>query len=525
MNLNDLLKNPVFFISAFVVGLLAILGAIMPNQFASVSETLYGFTTTYFGWFYLIAVFMFTAFLLVLAITRFGKIRLGGENERPEFPFFTWIGMLFSAGLGVGLVFWGVAEPMSHYFESPFPDIEDHSVESARVGMGYSFFHWGMNQWSIFTLVGLIIAYLQYRKKRDGLVSTALEPITGNNANIKTTVDSLAVIATVIGIATSIGLGVLQMNGGLNAVFGIPNNGWIQILIIVLIFIAYMISSTTGLHKGIKYLSNVNMSLIVLLLLFVFITGPTVFILNSFVLGLGDYITNIIQYSLRLTPYEGGTWVRDWTIFYWAWVIAWSPFVGAFIARVSRGRTIREFIFGVMIVPPLISLFWFATFGGTALHSDLKNGTNIAEAVNADVTVALFEMLQILPLPTLSSLLAILLVATFLITSADSAAYILGSMTTKGSLTPPMRVKMIWGVLLAAIAGVLLFAGGLEALQTASLIAALPFALIMLLMIAALIKLLRKDVVPISKRELRRYKRMQDRLEQLEEDKDNQPKS
>ncbi len=524
MDYKQLMKNPVFMISSIVIGLLAITGAIFPEQFGRVANLLYGFTTDYFGWFYLIAVFIFVVFLIGLAFTRFGKIRLGGEKEKPEFPFYTWVGMLFSAGLGVGLVFWGVAEPMSHYFNAPFPGIEDQSQEAARVGMGYSFFHWGMNQWAIFTLVGLVIGYLQYRKKRDGLVSTALEPITGNRRGMKTTIDSLAVIATVIGIATSIGLGVLQMNGGLNAVFGIPNSGWVQIAIIAVIFIAYMVSSTTGLHKGIKYLSNVNMTLIILLLIFVFIFGPTVFILNAFVLGLGDYISNFVQYSLRLTPYQGGTWVRDWTIFYWAWVIAWSPFVGAFIARVSRGRSIREFIFGVMIVPPLISLFWFAAFGGTALYSDLNEGTAIAEAVDADVTVALFEMLNTLPISTISSLLAILLVATFLITSADSAAYILGSMTTGGSLSPPMRVKLVWGVLLAAIAGVLLFAGGLEALQTASLIAALPFGVIMLLMIAALIKLLRKDVVPVSKRDLRRYKRVKERYEELEKQNNEEEK-
>ncbi|MGP4073885.1 BCCT family transporter [Piscibacillus sp. B03] len=525
MNTKDLWKNPVFTISALVVGILVVLGAINPKGFNSVAGILYEFTTYNFGWLYLIAVFIFTLFLFGLALTKYGRIKLGGDKEKPEFPFYTWIGMLFSAGLGVGLVFWGVAEPLSHYFNSPFVDIPDQTEESAKVAMSYAFFHWGASQWSIFAIVGLVIAYLQYRKKQDGLVSTALEPITGKNITVKNTIDSLAVIATVMGIATSIGLGVMQMNGGLNAVFGVPNAGWMQLIIIGGVFVAYMISSTTGLHKGIKYLSNVNMTLVLVLLVFVFFAGPTLFILNTFTVGLGDYLANFISYSLRLTPYEGGTWAIDWTIFYWAWVIAWSPFVGAFVARISRGRSIREFVFGVMIVPPLISCLWFASFGGTALHSDLNNGTQIAEAVDADVTVALFELFNILPISTIMSLIAILLIATFLITSADSAAYILGSMTSRGDLNPSMTAKMVWGVLISAIAGVLLFAGGLEALQTASLVAALPFTILMLIMVFAIVKLVRSDIVPITNRDMRRYKRMRERYEaQQKEQEDDSTK-
>lgn len=514
---NKHLKNPVFIISASIISVLVLIGAIFPQKFGEVAEQLFLFTTTNFGWFYLIAVFIIILFLIAIAFSKFGKIRLGGEDERPEFPFFTWVGMLFSAGFGAGLVFWGVAEPMSHFFETPFYAIENQSEEAARVAMGYSFFHWGISQWSVFAIVGLVIAFLQFRKNDNALISKATESITGRKTVVRNTIDSLAVVATVLGVATSIGLGVLQIHGGLTTISNIPTALWVQIVIIAIIFLAYMASATTGLDKGIRYLSNLNLGLCLLLLVFVFFMGPTVFILNAFTLGIGDYIAEFIQYSLRLEPYKGGTWVRDWTVFYWAWAIAWSPFVGAFVARVSRGRTIREFIAGVMVIPPVIACFWIATFGGTALYKDLNENAGIAEAVNNDITVALFNVFETLPLSFLTSALSILLIFTFLITSADSATYILGSMTTGGSMNPPVFQKLVWGVLISAIAGVLLLAGGLDALQTASLVAAVPFTVILLIMIAAILKLLKKEPIPISKRDIRRYRRIEKASAKLEE--------
>lgn len=508
--IRKLMKDKVFSISAIIITLLAVLGALMPVAFGNTTSMLYNFTTNNFGWFYLLSIFVIIAFLIWVAASKYGTIRLGGEKEKPQYPFFTWIGMLFSAGFGVGLVFWGVAEPMSHFFNTPFGGVESQTEEAARVAMGYSFFHWGISQWSVFALVGLVIAFLQFRKEKDGLVSTALEPVTGNKPAVKKTIDILAVIATVMGIATSIGLGVMQMSGGLSTLTGTSNSELIQLGILLAIFIGYMISSTTGLDKGIRYLSNLNLGVALLFLLFVFTLGPTVFILETFTLALGDYITNFISYSLRLQPYTEGTWVRDWTIFYWAWAIAWSPYVGAFVARVSRGRTIREFIVGVMVVPPLIACLWIATFGGTAIWFDLHEATGIAAAVNEDVTSALFQLFRQLPLSTIMSILSILLILTFLVTSADSATYILSSMTTKGSLNPPMTAKIVWGTLMAAIAGVLLYSGGLGALQTASLIAALPFTVILLLLIIAVVKLLRKEPLPIRKADLKRYRRLEE---------------
>ncbi|HSI66475.1 MAG TPA: BCCT family transporter [Planococcus sp. (in: firmicutes)] len=505
---KQLLKNPVFIVSTAVIILLVIIGAFMPLRFEEVAGNLFSFTTLNFGWFYLLAVFIIIIFLIGISVSKYGSIRLGADSDRPEFPFFTWIGMLFSAGFGAGLVFWGVAEPMSHFFTTPF-DNPAQTEEAARIAMGYSFFHWGVSQWSVFAIVGLVIGFLQFRKKKPGLVSTALEPVVGSRPLVKHSIDSLAVIATVMGIATSIGLGVLQMSGGLDAVFGTGNSFGVQLAIIGVMFVAYTLSSSTGLHKGIAYLSNLNLGLALVLMVFVFIAGPTVFIMETFTLAVGDYLTNFIAYSLRMEPYIAGEWVQGWTIFYWAWAIAWSPFVGAFVARVSRGRTIREFVMGVLVIPPAIACVWIAIFGGTALWYDLNAGTSIAEAVDADLTTALFQTFDVLPLTTIMSILAILLIFTFLVTSADSATFILASMTSYGSLTPPTFFKIIWGILLASIAAVLLYAGGLGALQTASLISALPFTLLLLLMVAAFWKIIKNESLPIKKSDLRRFKRLE----------------
>ncbi|MGX4668882.1 BCCT family transporter [Cerasibacillus sp. JNUCC 74] len=501
MKPNNSFNNPVFYVSACFVLLLVVIGAIMPVKFGKAAEKLFNFTTINFGWFYLLSIFIFIIFLIVLSLSKYGKIKLGAADSKPEYSFFTWIGMLFSAGFGAGLVFWGVAEPMSHFLKTPFPELEAMTEESARIAMGYAFFHWGISQWSVFAVVGLVIAYLQFKKKRRGLISTSIQPIIGRNKLIAGTVDSLAVVATVMGVATSLGLGILQMNGGLKSVFDVPSSIWVQMIIAGVMLMTYLISSSTGLDRGIKWLSNINLGLCLLLLVFVFLAGPTVFILNTFVLGLGDYFSNFIQYSLRLTPYTGDTWVREWTIFYWAWSTAWSPFVGAFVARVSRGRSIRQYVIGVLVVSPAIACVWIAAFGGTAIFNDLMNGTSIAEAVHADIAVALFETYQHLPMTTILSILSIFLIFTFIVTSADSATYILGSMTSRGSLNPALITKIVWGLLITAIAVVLLLAGGLEALQTASLISALPFTVILLIMVVSFTKMINEDYKKAKQRE------------------------
>jgi glycine betaine transporter len=501
-------RNATMIGSAVVVSTLAILGVLFPGPFGEVASELLRFTTTNFGWFLLLSVFLLTVLLVGLAISEFGRIRLGPEDSRPEYGFVTWVAMLFSAGFGAGLVFWGVAEPMSHYFTTPFATVEAQTPQAARLAMGYAFFHWGLSQWSVFAIVGLAVGLLQFRKRRDGLVSTALEPVIGTRPAAKVGVDVLAVIATVMGVATSIGLGVLQISGGIRTVFGVESSLLTQMFVVAAMWLAYMLSSTTGLRRGIPWLSNINLGICLVLLAYVFVAGPTVFILNAFVLSLGDYLANFVHYSLRLTPYVGGSWVRDWTIFYWAWAIAWSPFVGAFVARVSRGRTIREFIIGVLVIPPLIACVWIAVFGGTALYEDLRHGAGIAEIVDQDVTQALFATYARLPLTQGLSIVSIVLVFTFLVTSADSATYVLASMTTRGRLNPPFVAKVIWGGLMAVIAAVLLAAGGLTSLQTASLVSALPFTVLLLTMALAIVKLLRREPLPIREADLRRYQQL-----------------
>lgn len=501
-------RNATMIGSAIIVATLAVLGALFPEPFGAVASKLLDYTTTNFGWFLLLSVFLLTVLLVGLAISEFGRIRLGPEGSRPEYSFVTWVAMLFSAGFGAGLVFWGVAEPMSHYFTTPFATVEPQTPQAARLAMGYAFFHWGLSQWSVFAIVGLAVGLLQFRKRRDGLVSTTLEPIIGTRPGAKVGVDVLAVIATVMGVATSVGLGVLQISGGIRTVFGVESSLLTQMFVVAAMWLAYMLSSTTGLRRGIPWLSNLNLGLCVVLLVYVFIAGPTVFILNAFVLSLGDYLVNFVHYSLRLTPYVGGSWVRDWTIFYWAWAIAWSPFVGAFVARVSRGRTIREFIVGVLVIPPSIACVWIAVFGGTALYEDLRHGAGIAEIVDQDVAQALFATYAQLPLTQVLSILSIVLVFTFLVTSADSATYVLASMTTRGRLNPPFIAKVIWGGLIAVIAAVLLAAGGLTSLQTASLVAALPFTILLLLMAFAIVRLLRREPLPIRAADLRHHQRL-----------------
>ncbi|OHX44354.1 BCCT family transporter [Cytobacillus oceanisediminis] len=487
-------NNPVFKISAIIVGLFTIWGAFSPESLAKNASIVFNFTSKSFGWLYLLSVALFVFFCLYLAFSKYGNIKLGRDGEKAEYSLFAWISMLFSAGFGVGIVFWGVAEPLSHFSSPPLPGVEPQSAEAARVAMRYSFFNWGIHQWSVFAIVGLALAYYQYRHKRRVLVG---EVLSANHPEkrkkLKSAVNILAVIATVTGIATSMGMGVLQINGGLNYVFSVPNNPWVQIGIVGIMLVLYLVSATTGIDKGIKILSNTNMILVLALMVFFLFRGPTVFIFESFVLAIGDYIQHFMEMSFYLTPYTGETWVQDWTVFYWAWVIAWSPFVGSFVARISKGRTIREFVIGVMVVPPAIGFVWMAIFGGTGLYMDLFQGTAISEAVSQDVTTAIFVLLKEFPLYTLLSVLMLFLIVIFLVTSADSAVFVLGMMTSDGDLNPSNMVKVIWGVLMAGITAVLIASSGLKGLQTASLVSALPFTIILGIISISLYKSLSKE--------------------------------
>ncbi|PZD95437.1 glycine/betaine ABC transporter permease [Paenibacillus sambharensis] len=505
----------VFYIAVMFIALFVIAGALLPEQFAAGASAAFAFSIEKFGWFYLFATFGFLLFALFLAFGKYGKIRLGADDDEPEYTTLTWFAMLFSAGMGIGLVFWGVAEPLTHYVAPP-EGAGSQTTDAARLAMRYSFFHWGLHPWGIYAVIALSLAYFQFRKGYKGLISATFRPLLGSRVEgpVGRAIDILAILATVFGVATSLGLGALQINGGLTHLFGMPATIGYQLAIIGVVTVLYLLSATTGLDRGIKILSNLNLRLAVLLLLFVLFAGPTSFIFDTFTATVGGYLQNIVQMSLRLTPFSQGTWVGAWTLFYWAWWIAWAPFVGSFIARVSRGRTIREFVLGVLLVPSAFGFLWFAVFGGTGLHMEMFEGSDLGEVVASDVTMALFNLLEHLPMGMLLSGLATLLILTFFITSADSATFVLGMMSSEGDPNPPNRIKLTWGILQSSIAAVLLLSGGLGGLQTASIVAALPFAVIMVLMCVSLTKALEGETKDMQKRERRRQKKLDELLEE-----------
>lgn len=484
----------VFYISISLILLFLIFGFIFPEQLTGVTSQLFAFITNDLGWFYLVTVLGVLIFSLYLAFGRFGKIRLGNDDDRPEYSTFSWFAMLFSAGMGIGLVFWGVAEPVFHYAQPPM-GIEPLSTQSAMMSFRYAFLHWGFHPWAIYAIVGLALAYVTFRKKMPCLISSTLYPLLGEKTRgpIGHVIDILALILTVIGVATSLGMGALQVNGGLNTLFNVPNNISTQVIIIIVITVLFLISATTGLDKGIKILSNTNIIIAVLLLLFVFLFGPTIFIIDTFFVSLSGYIQNLLPMSLSLSPFDKDPWIGTWTIFYWAWWLSWGPFVGTFIARISKGRTVKEFILGVVILPAIFCCIWFTIFGGTALYFEIFEGVDIVAQVTNDVTVGLFATLSYLPLGKIISFIATILIITFFVTSADSATFVIGMFSRNGDLNPDNKIKVIWGVILSLMAIVLLFSGGLVAMRNTSIIMALPFLFIIIMMCVAIFKAFRNE--------------------------------
>lgn len=501
----------VFYISVIGAIIFIIWGVIpesvLPNaNLDNVTSTIQDYLVDKFGWFYLLSTTVFLLFAIYLIFSKYGNVKLGKPQDKPEYSYTTWFAMLFSAGMGIGLVFWGTAEPISHMYHPPFGDPETN--EAAKTGLQYSFFHWGLHPWAIYAVLGLALAYFKFRKQASGLMSSILVPLFGDRMKgpLGTFIDFIAVIATVFGVATSLGFGAIQITGGMSYIFNIEPTFLIQLIIIIVVTVLYMISATTGLNKGIKYLSNTNLILAFLLMIFVLFLGPTTFIMESFVTSFGSYIQNLPSMSLRMTPFseENSAWLKDWTIFYWAWFIAWAPFVGTFIARVSRGRTIKEFVSGVLLVPTIFGALWFSVFGGSALNLETFHNANIMEEINSFGTEsALFSLLTHFPMTDFVSFIAMLLITIFFITSADSATFVLGMQTTGGSLYPDNRVKLIWGFIQSGAATVLLWQGGLEALQTASIIVALPFAIILVLVIISLVKALRLENQELKHRKKR----------------------
>ncbi|MBD8070748.1 BCCT family transporter [Bacillus sp. PS06] len=481
----------VFWITLAIVFVAVAFGFITPNRFEGITDNIQAFITSTFGWYYLILVTIILIFCIFLIFSPVGLIKLGKPDEEPEFTKASWFAMLFSAGMGIGLVFWGAAEPLSHFLAPPLA--EGGSTAANKEAMRYTFFHWGIHAWAIYAIVALALAYYKFRKDEPGLISATLKPVFGKSMEgpLGTVVDVLAVFATVVGVATTLGFGAAQINGGLSYLIGIPNNFLVQFIIIAIVTVLFMISASTGLGKGIKYLSNTNMVLAIILFALMFFIGPTILILDMFTDSLGGYIQNIINMSFRIAPLneDHRSWINGWTIFYWAWWISWSPFVGIFIARVSRGRTIREFMIGVLLLPTLVSFLWFATFGTSAIETQ-KSGIDLTQFATEEVLFAIFNHM---PGSIILSIIAILLVSTFFITSADSATFVLGMQTTYGSLTPPNNVKLTWGIAQSTVALILLYSGGLQGLQNALVIAAFPFSFIILFMMLSLYRSLTKE--------------------------------
>ena len=498
-----------FFSAGFIL-LIVLWGILAPDNMAAVFDTLLAALTRNFGWLYLWVVLAMVVFAAFVAFSRYGNLKLGGEDDEPEFGIGSWFAMLFAAGMGIGLVFWGVAEPVSHYGTAP-PGTVPNTPEAANAAMRYVFFHWGIHPWAVYSLVALAIAFFQYRRGGSPLISTVTSALPWRPVqSMAGLFNGLAVVATAFGVAASLGVGALQINSGLNAVFGLGVSQTAQVTIIVLTTIVFIASAVTGVEKGIRYLSNFNMGVAAMLALTVFLLGPTVAIIDTLSNTLGSYLSELVRMSLRATPFRESSWVGNWTIFYWAWWISWSPFVGLFIARVSRGRTIREFILGTVLAPSLAAFIWFSIFGGTALYMEIWQHVPLAAAVKADVATALFAMFDAMPFGMVMSVLATLLVFVFFVTSGDSAVLVLGMMSTGGNPNPPRRIKIIWGTLIAGIAISLLLAGGLKAVQTATILFALPFALVIVLMMISLGRALREDWLEEVRRERELRRRMRE---------------
>ena len=445
------------------------------------------------GWFYILSVNMYLAFVFYLFFSRFGDLRLGGTDAKPEYSYSGWYAMLFSAGMGIGLLFWSVAEPISHY-NSP-PTGNGATLAAAELSMSVTLLHWGIHTWAIYALVGLALAFFSYNLGLPLSLRSVFHPllkdrIYGFWGNL---VDIIATVSTLFGVATSLGLGAQQINAGLAHLFGLAESLSVQVALIAGITIIATLSVVMGLDRGIQRLSQVNMGLALLLLLLVFLVGPTLFLLNTSVQNIGHYLRHLPELSMWTEAYQRTNWQHDWTIFYWGWWIAWSPFVGMFIARISRGRTVREFLASVVFVPSIITFIWLTVFGNSALYVELFGQGGLSEAVESNVAVALFVLLEQLPLSLVTSSIGIVVVFIFFVTSSDSASFVIDMITAGGNTNPPVKQRVFWAVTEGVVAAVLLLGGGLMALRIGSVSTGLPFALILLLTCVSLWKGLRQE--------------------------------
>lgn len=481
--------DPIVFGGAAVLVIaIALMGIFIPVQFSAWTTAALNWVLSSFTWLFVLTGTGMLGFAIFLGSTKYGSLRLGPDGSRPEFRTTSWIAMMFSAGMGIGLVFFGVYEPMSHFLTPPHGLAESGSTQAAALSMQYTFFHYALTPWAMYGVVGLAIAYATARKGRPNLVSSTLVPLFGDRMNgpAGKAVDIIAIWATLFGTCTSLGYGAAQMNAGMNFVWGVPISTTIQVITIVVLTGLFILSATTGVEKGVQFLSNANMVIAILLAIFLFVLGPTVYIVDMLVEGSGDYLYQLIPMSFRTGVGSGGAeWMSGWTVLYWAWWLSWTPFVGTFLARISRGRTIREYVIGVMIIPSVVSMIWYAIFGAAGIHAQMGGEIDLSDAASE---VSLFVLLEIYPVAAITSAVVVFLVGLFFVSGADAASVVMGTLSTKGSHHPPPLIVCAWGIMTGATASGLLLAGGLGALQNLTIVMALPFIICIVLMCIALYK-------------------------------------
>ncbi len=489
---------PAVILLVLFIGTTLLIGKPMENIFTDIQNGI----SNHFGWFFILAVNFYLFFSLYFAFSKFGKIRLGGKEAVPEFSRGAWFSMLFSAGMGIGILFWSVAEPLFHFTEPAGEQL--NRVAAAEEAMKTTFLHWGLHAWAIYTLVGLALAFFSFNRNMPLAFRSIFFPLLGNRVyrwpgNV---IDVLAVMATLFGLATSLGLGVKQVSAGFHHLFSSPDNIRTQVLLIAAITGAATISVVSGLSRGVKKLSEMNIQLGAVLLIFILIAGPTVFILDFFTQNLGNYLGSFFEKSFWAESLGETNWQNQWTIFYWAWWISWSPFVGMFIARISRGRTIREFVLSVLIVPALLTFFWITAFGGSAIFFELREAIPISAEVKQNVATSIYVLFENLPLSLISNLLAVILVISFFVTSSDSGSLVVDAFTSGGKLKSPVAQRVFWASMEGIVAAILLIGGGLQALQTAAITTGLPFAAILIIMGFSLRKGLQQEHDKESRRKI-----------------------
>lgn len=480
--------NKTVFMTASLGTIALILGTIL---FPVTSEAILGnalrWVSDYFGWYYMLAVAAYGIFALFVGVSRYGDIKLGQDHDKPDFPFLTWAAMLFSAGIGIDLLFFGVSEPLAHYLAPPMG--EGGTVEAARAALPQAFLHWGLHGWGIYALIGMALAYFAYRKNMPLALRSALVPLFGEkraNGALGYTVDTFGVVCTLLGIATSLGIGVLQANAGLSHMFGIEDSKTVQALIIISVVAAAALSAMSGVEKGVRRLSEINMLGATALLIALLVMGPTVYLLNTFTENIGDYFQTIISKTFQVYAYEGekgAEWKSWWTIFFWAWWVAWAPFVGLFIARISRGRTLREFVFGVMFIPLGFIFAWFSIFGNSGIELVANGAADLGKVALEEPAMGMFALFEHYPYAKLWSMIGVIIGLIFFVTSADSGALVLANLSSKNlsaEVDAPIWLRLFWAAATGLVTLGLLFAGGFSSLQSVSVVAGLPFSFVLI---------------------------------------------